>query len=332
MRDSVWVSSFPLLFPLGVTCPNWSGFMQVSVQKETYQTSSIQVLPFINLDPTKLDTIYSALTFAPEQMVKQDPTPPVGKKLLAAVTFDQPLFAKADDIALTNPTELDRLLIRLGGFHMAISYMGGIGFIMKGSSIEDVLATVYAPNTIVHMLTGHAYSRTLRGHFLVAAALTQLMIEQRPGCLTGVNTQRLKHLHSLLLEGPCDDNVLLNTRAASQLTHILADLSADLEAESRTGKLWINYLNNIRVLRLFIYAERTGDWDLHLYCVAHMIQIFHSSGHFAYARSARRYMDAMKDLPNIMRPDQYQQFTTEGFFTIRRSHRFWSGNFSDQTI
>ena len=332
MRDSVLLSSFPLLFPLGVTCPNWSGFMQVSVKKETYRTSSIQVLPFINLDPTKLDTIYSALTFAQEQMVKQDPTPPVGKKLLAAVTFDQPLFAKADDIALANPTELDRLFIHLGGFHMAMSYIGGIGFIMKGSGIEDVPATVYAPNTIVHMLIGHAYSRALRGHFLVAAALTQLMIEQRPGCLTGVNTQRLKHLHSLPLEGSCDDNVLLNTRAASQLTHILADLSADLEAESRTGKLWINYLNNIRVLRLFIYAERTGDWDLHLYCVAHMILIFHSPGHFAYARSARRYMDAMKDLPNIIRPDQYLQFTTEGFFTIRRSHRFWIGNFSDQTI
>lgn len=117
-----------------------------------------------------------------------------------------------------------------------------------------------------------------------------------------------------------------------QLMHILEDLAADFSSQSRTGKLWVNYLNQIQILRLFIYAERTGDWDLHLYCIAKMIPIFHASGHLAYARSARRYLDSMKKLPEIMRQDQFQKFTGRGYFTIRRSHRFWSGNFTDQTI
>ena len=77
--------------------------------------------------------------------------------------------------------------------------------------------------------------------------------------------------------------MLLNTRTVAQITHTLDDLAADYASQSRTGKLWVKYLRQIQILRLFIYAERTGDWYLHLYCVAQMIPIFHASGHLAYA-------------------------------------------------
>ena len=63
-----------------------------------------------------------------------------------------------------------------------------------------------------------------------------------------------------------------------------------------------------------------------------MIPTFHASGHLAYARSARRYLDSMKMLPDQMQPKQFKRLTEEGYFTIRRSRRFWSGNFTDQTI
>ena len=87
-----------------------------------------------------------------------------------------------------------------------------------------------------------------------------------------------------------------------------------------------------QMIRLFIYAERTGDFDLHLYCVQKMILIFHASGHLNYAKSSRRYLDSMRELPNIMSENQYRAYTQKGYFTIRRSHRFWSGIFTDQTI
>ena len=85
-------------------------------------------------------------------------------------------------------------------------------------------------------------------------------------------------------------------------------------------------------MRLFIFAERTGDFELHLHCVEKIIPIFHSSNHFPYAKSARQYFDTMRELPQYMPEEQYKTFVKEGYFTIRRSHRFWSGIFSDQTI
>lgn len=88
----------------------------------------------------------------------------------------------------------------------------------------------------------------------------------------------------------------------------------------------------IRILLFFIRAERTGDWELHLYCIVKMIPIFHAGGHTAYAKSARLYLDQMKELQSIMSESQYKKFTSEGYWTIRRPDRFWCGVFTDQTI
>ena len=53
-------------------------------------------LPFIIRNPTRPDTIYSALIFAQEESVRQ-------RRKCCLVTFDQPLFIKALDIVLSTP-------------------------------------------------------------------------------------------------------------------------------------------------------------------------------------------------------------------------------------
>ena len=40
----------------------------------------------------------------------------------------------------------------------------------------------------------------------------------------------------------------------------------------------------------------------------------------------------MRVLKNIMPEDQYATYIRAGYFTIRRSDRFWAGIFSDQTV
>lgn len=40
----------------------------------------------------------------------------------------------------------------------------------------------------------------------------------------------------------------------------------------------------------------------------------------------------MKGLPKLMAKDQYEKYTACGYWIIRRSHRFWSGGFTNQTI
>ena len=53
-----------------------------------------------------------------------------------------------------------------------MSFIGSIGTMMKGSGLEEALGSVYSTNTVIHMLSGKAFSMALRGHFLIEAALT----------------------------------------------------------------------------------------------------------------------------------------------------------------
>ncbi|KAF0737722.1 Uncharacterized protein FWK35_00023698 [Aphis craccivora] len=60
------------------------------------------------------------------------------------VTFDQPLFIKAREIvAASKPgSELSKVIIRLGGFHLLLSFLGSIGYIMAGSGLKELLVAV----------------------------------------------------------------------------------------------------------------------------------------------------------------------------------------------
>lgn len=48
---------------------------------------------------------------------------------------------------------------------------------MKGSGLEEVLCLIFGANTVDHILTGKAYARAIRGHFLIYKALTNLLLE-----------------------------------------------------------------------------------------------------------------------------------------------------------
>ena len=277
--DNLWLANFVLGVSL-TPCPSWSGFMQISVSG-LYEKSKIEILPFINQDPSNPNTIYSALYFA-QQLTERHG---LG---ISPVTFDQPLYIKAVEIVMSSP-DLPNIFVRLGGFHLLMSYMGSLGFIMAGSGLESMWETVYAPNSIQHMLTGHAYSRALRAHILSSAAISSVLLET-PGCLTGVNIDRLQNIKEELLDSDGPSPNLSREECLQQFTEIMDGLMMSNAAESRTGKLWISYLNSVHLLRLFIFAERTGDWKLHLFCISQIIPLFHAAGHFAYAKSARLYL------------------------------------------
>ena len=75
---------------------------------------------------------------------------------------------------------------------------------------------------------------------------------------------------------------------------------------------------------MFILAERTGNWHLHLVTMEQMINLFAATGHVHCAKSSRLYLQLMMDLQNDF-PWLYKEFTKHSFHTVRRSERYWSG-------
>ena len=88
-----------------------------------FEVSTTEILPFIHMDPGNMDKIYSALVFASNEIKKRG-------KHTWMVTFDQPLFIKATDIVFAS-NELNNVVVKLVGFHLLMSFLGTIGFIIS---------------------------------------------------------------------------------------------------------------------------------------------------------------------------------------------------------
>ncbi|KAK4880987.1 hypothetical protein RN001_004306 [Aquatica leii] len=105
-----------------------------------------------------------------------------------------------------------------------------------------------------------------------------------------------------------------------------------MESNGPTAKLWVQYFRMVTLIKQFIKAERSGNWVLHLTTIQKMLPFFHASGHIFYAKCAQLYIQDMLTLKDRMDPLEYNKFTSEGYFTIRWTSKFWSGIWSDMTI
>ena len=71
------------------------------------------------------------------------------------------------------------IVIRLGGFHLLISVLGGIRTVMESCGLRESMETIYASNSVNHMIDGKAYARAVRCHFLNEVSPQQLIINNQ---------------------------------------------------------------------------------------------------------------------------------------------------------
>ena len=391
--------------------PSWSGTMQMVHEGPHPGPSTVLFLPMINLDPTNVDCIYSTLQFISEHAARYDVTP--------VITFDQPLWWKALHIILSLPAEspLRGIILRLGGFHTLMSYLGSIGCIMEDSGIRHVLQLGYAQSTVDHMLSGKAYARAVRGHLLVAATLHKMLIsraldlplassnDNTPECSLGLVEEtdgeepdddetsgippysdvspsldanderddediRFRELDDGEPDGIIPGSDALQSVGTTDATHERTDPKQLLEEveqlfegilageipwteaseseslkavtntvekakheleQSRTAKLWFQYLDMVSILRDFIWSERTGDWKLHLRSLTRMLPFLAASGHHFYTKSLYIYLTRLFELPET-HPHIYEHVFQKGLHVVRRSDRMWAGLSTDLVI
>ena len=105
-----------------------------------------------------------------------------------------------------------------------------------------------------------------------------------------------------------------------------------INSVSGTARYWFQYMDCVQVVKMFIYAERTGDWNLHSNAIYKMLNLFAATGHLHYAKCiSRMYLQQMLDLP-FKYPNLHRQYVEHGYFTIRWSDCLWAGLWSDLVI
>ena len=82
-------------------------------------------------------------------------------------------------------------------------------------------------------------------------------------------------------------------------------------------------MNYIHLMKIFIFAERRSNWELHLDALSEMLNLFAATGDTHCAKSARLYVQQMRKLPET-HPWLYEQFML-GHHTIQRPPKNWTG-------
>ena len=300
----------------------------------------------IDLDPSDPSCIYTTMKFVSSQARRHDATP--------ILIFDQHLYWKALTIIQSQPdgSDLKGMVLRLGEFHLQMSFLGSIGHLMADSGLQERIGVVFTGNAVRHMLTGKAISRAVRGHMSVDAALNTILVwkayhiplptketdepkrdtastdpenddvetdQQMQGTVdvTSDITEAKDFydkamLSTLSVEDVCSAGVLVRIKGK------LDDLKQTMT--TRTSMLWLHYLDMVSILQRFIKAERMANWKLHLQTVQDMLPYFAASGHSLYAKSLYVYLQIMLRLPET-HPDARRKFM-EGYHVARRSDCF----------
>lgn len=110
------------------------------------------------------------------------------------------------------------------------------------------------------------------------------------------------------------------------------DALQSLENSGPTAKLWTNYFRLVILMKQFIQAERTGDTQFASEHHTENAAILSCYMPLVYAKCAHLYLQNMLKLNKKIDSTEYSLFTTDGFFTIRRSDKFWSGVWTDMTV
>ena len=88
--------------------------------------TSVLFLPMIDMSLSDPSCIYSTLSYVAHHEAKYNFKP--------IITFDQPLWWKALAIIQSQPdASHGRMVVRLGAFHMAMSFIGSIGHLKSSS-------------------------------------------------------------------------------------------------------------------------------------------------------------------------------------------------------
>ena len=74
--------------------------------------------------------------------------------------------------------------------------------------------------------------------------------------------------HEIDVETKCYSPALL------KLKNILEEIKCEQKKCSITAKLWLTYMDYIYTLKLFVSAERVGNWNMHFIAVGRMLNLF----------------------------------------------------------
>ena len=177
------------------TISAWTEYNKArAVKQETF--TSVAYAPVIDAKPADMATVFTTMIRCKEM------TNAMGQRS-SVQTFDQQLYAIAQQVKWCLPDRFENHVLRLGGFHQVTCFIASIGKIWGDAGLHDLLvdSETYAPNTTEQMLSGKQYHRAVRGLTLSYEVLMQaLIIQCLKWCVDNEKTNFEEHVKDIIVE------------------------------------------------------------------------------------------------------------------------------------
>ena len=152
-------------------CPEFNGY-NTRLQRGHGQTpmpkTKASYLPLIDMTPSDPDTMMTALTEA-QRLTGQS-----GQEF-TVFTCDQQLYRVAMKIIWAYPEKYANMVLRLGGMHMLMSFVGSVGTLMAETGLTDVMEAAFAGTA--KMLNGKKFPQNVIALRMVVEELLRNTIE-----------------------------------------------------------------------------------------------------------------------------------------------------------
>lgn len=282
--------------------PSWTGYNQLLAQVEVPPRSVIGYLPVIDGSPTDMSTVLTIL----QKSIQ------IADKLeleAIVIVMDQAIYSKAQLIRWKNAQFMKKLVIRLGAFHTAMSFLGCIGKRFGDAALQDVLieSEVVATGSMNGVISGKHYNRAVRSNKLMSGALHRMRLQAFLHSLTEEAANKVKQVMADLQQSfPSPQYFeILNS---DKFEEFVASFDQFIQAgnSKHTFRFWNSYLDMVEVLLLFLRGTREGNWNLHLASVGRMLPWIFAYDHINYSRYLPVYWLEMRDLPTT-HPTVHQQ-------------------------
>ena len=149
------------LLEVEVDCPGWKVYNATISQSNTAATA-IGYCPFLQNPPTNPDVVKEALKICMKSSEK------LGLKH-TVVRQDQAINTQRKE----NTDNFTNLILRLGGFHLLMNYLGAVGKFMSGSGLSDILvqSKVMLEGTVNKVLSGKGYYQAINADMRMHEAM-----------------------------------------------------------------------------------------------------------------------------------------------------------------
>ncbi|KAJ8018705.1 hypothetical protein HOLleu_43161 [Holothuria leucospilota] len=153
-------------------CPEFNGYNTRLCREngEVLQPRTKAVyLPLIDMPPAHPDTMMTAMCKAQKMSEK------AGQNF-TFITADQQLYKVAVEVQWAYPDLFPRVIPRLGGMHMLMSYVGAVGTLMAESGLAEILASAFGG--VGKMLTGKKFPMNMRAMRMLVEELLRDIVGQ----------------------------------------------------------------------------------------------------------------------------------------------------------